>query len=233
MFAVCQQYQSQGFSPTDWVSIGLAGAAFVVSVWSLYTTSLRRADIDVIHIESPYELQSSGSSGDSPTPARLHIALFVANTGSTGTVLTDLWLTYKEENVLPRVWSQWFGNLKLGGVEPPAAFERDDARSAAVERQLAWRTEHPGETMDAEELAWNMRGLRSLTVTVHWTFKRRKLFGREHESVTRQLPIVVDVEPFRAHLIEFWSAYTGREHLAEIVDPRTKPKDHPNAAGSL
>jgi hypothetical protein len=226
--------QSHGFSATDWVSLAVALVAVVVSVASLYMTSLRRADLDIIHIESPYELQHSGSTGDSPTPARLHIELFIANTGSTGTVLTDLWLTYKEENVFPsRVWSQWFTPLKNVGAQPPTAFERDDAKSAYVEQQLAWRQPNPGPTMPADELAWNVRGLRSLTVTVHWKFKRRRLWGRKHESVTREMPIVVDVEPFRAALIEFWSPFTGREHLAEIADPYTKPAGHPDAAGSL
>jgi hypothetical protein len=225
----------QGFGASDWVSLAVAAAAFVVSVCSLYTTSLRRADIDVIHIESPPELRWLGSSGDTPTEPRLHIELFIANTGSTGTVLTDLRLSYKEHNVFhSRVWRPWHGPLRIVGAEPPSAFERDGARSAFVERDLAWGKDPavPG-PIDVEDLARNVRGLRSMTVTVRWTFKQRKLLRRQHESVTRELPVVVDVEPWRAALIEFWTPFPGRQHLAEIADPYTVPEAHPDAAGTL
>jgi hypothetical protein len=215
---IVAQCQSQGFSATDLVSIVVAAGAFVVSVASLYLTSLRRPDIDVDPIRQERELQVRGYSGDMLSGASIHIRFFLANTGSTGTVLEDLWFEYQEHNTGPRIWSGFVGAPEMC-LSTPVAFERDDATSSHAARMLGWNNEPP--ISDAAELARRLRSLQSVTVTLHWTYKRPKLFRpRKRESRRRQLSIVVDGAPFRNEIVSFWLGNVFYKELADIADPR-------------
>jgi hypothetical protein len=80
-------------SASDVVSLVVASAAFVVAVWSLYLTVLRRAEIEVEFVPGSSRLtsgyQSTGAGFMAPTE-RVYITLFVANTGARGGLLERL-----------------------------------------------------------------------------------------------------------------------------------------------
>jgi hypothetical protein len=213
----CSQCQSQGFSVTDLVSIVLAGAAFFVSVASLYLTSLRRPDIDVDPVRHGYEIAARTYSGDMLSGASIDLQLFMANTGSTGTVLESLSVEYEENNTVARIWSGWASAPDMP-IALPLAFERDDASSTRIRRMLGWNNDPA--IPDADELARRLRGLESLTVTLRWSYRRPGLLQpRRRESHSRSSAFDIDGATIRNQVLGHWRGNVFYAHLADIVEP--------------
>ena len=74
---------------TDFVALFIALAAFIVSIASLYLTSLRPAEIEVDHVPQGGELQAGGFSGEFHK-VTLSVAQVASNAGAHGGLLRSI-----------------------------------------------------------------------------------------------------------------------------------------------
>lgn len=207
---------------TDWASIVLAGAAFVVSIASLWFTALRRPAVDVEHVLEPGGYPIGGFSWSGEMPSNDHtvtLRLFIANTGATGTVIERLAITsYSEVR-------QGGPNLYRLGVSAgadigiPHAMERDDAKSAWITYRLPYADAEVAAT--AEEIARRLVGLKAMKFKVEWTYRRPKLLRpRRRESITRSAVFTVDARGVLENLVAHWDQHAEFQHLARLAEGR-------------
>jgi hypothetical protein len=220
MAAVCQ-CSASGLSLTDLASVFLAAAALVVSFASLYLTSLRRPDIDVEHVEMANELWMSGYQGDMPYGVRVALYFFLANTGSTGTVLEEFGLTeFREHNDGLPLLGPWTGPQSVT-IGVPSAIERGQGISASVSRPV--ELSHDAPIPDAAEAARRLRTMRSVTATLRWRYRQPKLLQpSRRESKTRTLTVSIDAQEFRDGVLAFWRSNAFYHPLVDIVEGRAE-----------
>lgn len=220
-----------GLTATEAVSLFLAAAAFVVSIASLWLTSLRRPKVEVDRVESmrsPELLLDSWGNG-MPVAHDIKLRIFVANSGASGTVVERFDVVdLVEVNDGKPLWSA-VGHLSGPDVIDalPVALERDDARTFEVNRQLVWHEDLswlPGGPGPApiEELARRLGTLRSVSVTLTWTYRRPKLPRlRKRERVEARQTLQLDVASGRQQAIDHWRSTVGMGLFANLAEGRS------------
>jgi hypothetical protein len=211
-----------GTSTVEVVSILLAAGAFVVSIASLWLTSLRRPNVTVDRIATDHEVRAAGWSGAMVSTTDVVLHFYVANSGASGTVVERLeLLDFREVN---DVWAIWSGVAPAGGFDGvtfPLAMERDDATMGRVRRQL--RLGDGLSIADAPTFAARLAGLLSVVLTLEWTFRRPRLFRPwRHEVVRRRSTVMLNTETYRRQNIEHWRSAGGGDYarLANIAEGR-------------
>ena len=172
--------ESSGLSASDLVSVFLAFAAFVVSVASLWFTSLRRPRVEVETIDRAYPLAMSGWAGAMPYDEYVQLWVFVVNSGASGTVMESLDLIdFRERNAGTPLWADFDARPTAPtGFSLPLPLERDDAKSGHITRYVR------GTARNVEEYAQRLATLQEISFTVAWKYRRPNLLRpRTRESV--------------------------------------------------
>jgi len=187
-----------------------------VSLAALYLTVLQPASILLEYADEG----QPGVRGPDFTgamlsfPQRLTIAVFAANVGNHGGVLTRIEvndLVY--EGTDPPLWT-WVAET---GQNPPGGCEAGDVLPGNVTAQLG------GDPLTTpEEVADRLRGLTSIRVTVRWTFVRttdpmKALLTRRttSEPVTRSFDLTLDCLPYRREVLTHWRHRKDTHYLIE------------------
>jgi hypothetical protein len=270
-------------SPTDIVSIALAGAAFAVSSMTLWLTVLRRPRIEIDRVPhpdpsvphlDPMELKPGRDWADRglagadyyPHKAEAKIVVFVANTGAGGTVVERIATDHHEDGAGERV----FGNVSavpaVENFKLPLPVARGDSRVGVLvcefvvnleplireseeERQAGETRQRAAEDLTAEEdraarernareqilenakgFAERLQALRSLSVTLTWTYRRPRLPWQRSEASTKgKGNRVIQFEPevvdkFREACCQRWILSDQTKHLAVIARERPVSK---------
>lgn len=155
-----------------------------------------------------------------PTGPHAAVYVFVANTGAPGTVVTRLDATdFQEHNSGPPIWAGISRlDMPIGG---PVAIvlERDDAKPFPLAAHLAPNTDMA--VASAEEFARRLRGLKSVTFTLRWEWRRPNFPDmRRREIATGSQVVTLDGEQFRASMVANWRTNSGLAHSADIAEGR-------------
>ena len=213
------------------VSILLAGAALVVSLAALYTTSLRGAEVGLDVEPIGGELGIGGATNDRPSDERLRLCVALSNTGAHGALVEAIDLQNVEYiGDQPRLWDgvsntilsaddSWsaYGVVRAP-LRPPFALEAGDIEMLYI--NAPWHPSNDqGKYEPGQAPVWSyaerLRGLRSVRVEITWQYRRvsggwRSLIpgmGRTRETVKDRTEFVIDGEAWRDACIAVW-----REH---------------------
>jgi hypothetical protein len=207
-----------GTSSVEVVSILLAGLAFVVSFMSLWLTSLRWPRVEVEHLPDGRELRPGvipRVTKGMPQQHTLTLSVFAYNTGASATVVRRF---VAEDFAEDNAGASLFAGMGAGNwpVKPamPLALERDDAEPA--EFRLGLRLSAPD---DPEEYARRLAGLRSVRVTLRWSFRGRR-FPRKRVWIEDHTDVTVSAAALREEVLPVWRAYDDTAHLADIAEGR-------------
>jgi hypothetical protein len=210
------------FTAGDWVSVLLAGAAFVVSIASLYYAALRRASLELDVISqtlSPGGFEAPGMPMNDWTP----IGIYLANSGAAGTFLEDLDVTdFRYHGDGSPLWSGIDQDRPpaSSGIGKGTVFERGDAQSGALHAYLT----RPEDVTTAEEVARRAAKLRKVEVTVRWSFRRAKLLRvGQRETKRRHFRVFIDGAPYRDRCVAEWRKTEETQHLADIAEGKDRP----------
>jgi hypothetical protein len=95
----------------DFVSLVVAGVALIVSIVSLYLTSLRRVDIDCDLVTQGSRLGDGGFMNEHPDEKALTVCVFLSNSGAHGAVVESVGLGgFRYIGTKPALWQ---------GISPP------------------------------------------------------------------------------------------------------------------
>lgn len=215
------------------VALFVAFAAFVVSVASLYLTSLRPAEIEVDYVPTAGELEGGGFNGPFPQPTDLVLALVVSNAGAHGGLLQELYLDdFSYAGDEPAYWlgvaqGAPYAQRTTGGIHLPIALEAGDVETLFLHAQLQPAGGYSAD--DPTPLARQLRGLTSIRLRIRWTVVRTAGLVRRRRETTRQWrAIEIDCSTYRQTVIDLWRAYNEYARYAEIAEGKAEPK---SAAG--
>jgi hypothetical protein len=201
----------------DWATLGTSVVGLLVAGLAFWFAALRRARVEIDRLDGVASELATGGVGGSGLPTGPHVAVyvFVANSGASGTVVTNVVAdAFVEENEGAPIWS---GVARTDSTMPSVlALERDGAVSGTVAVHLAWNN-NPA-IADADEYARRLRGLRAVSVTVRWKWRRSKLPTlRKRETVPGELVVRVPAENFVRQTVEHWRT-SGFGNLAAVFD---------------
>jgi hypothetical protein len=210
----------------------IALAALVVSVASLYMTTLSPAEIEIDHIPREDELPGGVFSGPHPQGRELILAVFISNVGAQGGLLEDVqvagleWLGTGEPF--------WIGVEHTGAfrervrsaataIKLPTALESGDVEAAFVMADLQQAPIGP------EDQARRIAGMTRIAIEIRWKFIRTKglpvrwrivpaSYRRMRERVERSARIEVDANPYRTDAINYWREHTQYADLLELAE---------------
>jgi hypothetical protein len=199
------------------VAILLSAAALAVSLASLYSTSLRGAEIGIDAVLIGGELGTGGAMNNIPYDQRLRVCILISNTGAHGGLLEDVrYGGFEYLGDEPKLWEgleptiftsspDWSGYS--GGVarELHLALEAGDVKTRYL--MAPWRAsadegKYPQAQAPVRAYAERLRGLRGVRVDIEWTYRRvtggwRSLrpghSGRQRETKTDRT--TVDIPP--------------------------------------
>lgn len=198
-------------------------AALAVSAVALYLASLRPAEIVVDVVEDLSEpLTSGGHARGRPNPTRFRVAVSIWNTGAQGGILEGIQL---DDFLYPAV-GPWAG-LTFHFASPsqretnpsmtfPQALEGGDVETAFLHATMI-----EGGDLSAEEYAEALRGLRTITVKLRWSFTRAvglpRRLRRTRQQITREITAEIDVWRYVASLQQGWAQNPSLLHLCDIA----------------
>jgi hypothetical protein len=233
----------------DPVSILLAGAALLVSLAALYTTSLRGAEIGLDVEIIGGELGRGGAVNDVPADDRLRLCVALSNTGAHGGLVEGVDLDNVEYiGDSPRLWDGvaqviltsddvWSPHMTGTTVGLPFALEAGDIQMLYI--NAPWQpSRDQGKYEPGRAPVWSyaerLRGLRSVRVEITWQYRRvaggwRSLvpgMGRTRETVKDRTEFVVDGQAWRDACIATWkgNAYYEAETNAILEGREPDPR---------
>jgi hypothetical protein len=224
----------------DLVAIFLAAAALGVSLASLYTTSLRGAEvwIDVLPHPRGKELGRGGATNNVPADERLQLLVVISNTGAHGGVLEDVrFARFEYRGEKPRLWAGFHSTTLMTDEhwsphtthvhEVPVALEAGETETRWLVGTWTYsddETEHDRGQAPALDYAERLRGLRGIKVDIEWTYRRvaggwRSLIpgstGRRREIVTESTPVELDSASWVSACRATWALYLPAINVLE------------------
>ncbi len=210
----------------------LAAAALVVSLASLYTTSLRGAEIwiDVLPHPRDRELGRGGAVNNVPADDRLQLLILVSNTGAHGGVVEKVELVrFEYRGPRPRLWAGFHRTIFMKdehwtphtthATELPLALEAGEVETrwlVGIWKHSDDETEHDRGQAPVLTYAERVRGLRGIKVDAEWTYRRvaggwRSLIpgrkGRRRETAVESTTVELDGQAWIDACRETWGDY--------------------------
>jgi hypothetical protein len=205
---------------TAMIGILLAGAALVVSTYSLYLGAARRPKIQVDYVPDSQAV-SFGSWRDAVAQeAGLKLKLVVANTGASGTYIERFGLSTDYSTKGPSPFDALVpddGVLVTGGsgsrgVTAPLGFQRGDVKPIEL-----WGKFTMVDGVDSQGLARVLRDFKSVELEVQWTYHRPDLLRPWHRhAMNEALKISVSADHLKRDARRRWGLVDPLGEQAEI-----------------
>jgi hypothetical protein len=193
--------------------------ALLVSAVALYLSSLQLAQIEVRTFDAAGSLIGPRVAGPwlgPKPPTWLSIPIYIWNGGPQGGVLQGVG-AFDLEPAGP-----WSASEPLllsttsaeGGrdIPLPKAFEAGDVETAYLHTRL-----HYSDFDAIEDFAKSLRGLRSITLKIEWSYLRTRRFRHEADLITEEIPVTLDCQLWIDDVVYRWAVTDEWTHLVELA----------------
>jgi hypothetical protein len=227
VLAIAVTVRCENCGGTDSVSLAVAGIALVVSVASLYLTSLRRADIECDLVPDGSQIGDGGFFNEHPEEKAITACVFLSNSGAHGAVVVSVTLgAFRYVGAEPALWQD---------IAPPHEV-REGPFIAPAKRFPIVLDAGEGETLflrsaltanpargAGEDYARAVAGLQAVELMVTWSFMRSATplskATRRRRTERCESTVRLDATAFREGARAFWRSNAAYQHLADAMEP--------------
>ncbi|HSH21584.1 MAG TPA: hypothetical protein VK992_03070 [Candidatus Caenarcaniphilales bacterium] len=197
----------------DLLGLAFGAGALVVSLATLYVTSFRPAQLELLHPE-PVPGEPSPFEANVEPPAGAHVAfpIVVSNVGAQGAVVVASSVEVREPSANDQVWTHpsQVRAQRLGEGSLPLGIEAADVHVYSIAATLIAARVEP------DELARRIARLETVTLDVRLDYWRARRFGRKRERRAARVLVTLDARRYRGRAASLWRDHK-RPDLAEIA----------------